>query len=110
MARDMAPWLRLVRPYWLGLHLLIGGFSGAIGLCSVVVIFVLLFYADEPLVREDFPSLLRVTAVLLVLAASHGLATWAVWKERAWAWMASLPAWILFGMAAAALVKALNPA
>ncbi len=109
MAQNFAPWPPL-RPYWFGLHLLIGGFAGAIGLCSTVVIFVMLFYAGEPLVQDDFPTLLRVSGVLLILAASHGLAARAIWKKHAWAWMASLPAWILFGLATAALVKALNPA
>lgn len=109
MAQGTAPWLRLVRPYWLATHLLIGGFAGAIGLCAAVVAFIFLFYSSELLVQEDFPALLRVTATLLVLSASHGLAAWALWKERTWAWMASLPAWVLFAMALAALIEALQP-
>lgn len=109
MALHDALWPQL-RPYWFGLHLLIGGFAGAIGLCSTVVMFVMLFYASEPLVQDDFPVLLRVTGVLLILAASHGLAAMAIWKHRAWAWLASLPAWVAFGLATAALLQALNPA
>jgi hypothetical protein len=84
------------------LNAIIFGSAAAItfGLLGVVVIFLVL-KGSNPAMSDEFPALLRSSAVFVVLAAVSGASLLALLKTLKWRWLAQTAMWaVLVGIAA----------
>jgi hypothetical protein len=64
------------------------------GLCGVLVIFLVL-KGQYPEMRGEFPSLLKSSAVFLLLAGVSGASLFAALKELRWRWVAQAAMWLI---------------
>jgi hypothetical protein len=64
------------------------------GLCGVLVIFLVL-KGQYPEMRGEFPSLLKSSAVFLLLAGVSGASLFAALKELRWRWLAQAAMWLI---------------
>jgi len=77
------------------LNAIIFGSSAAIsfGLLGVVVIFLVL-KGSNPVMNDEFPALVRSSAVFAVLATVSGASLWSLLKTRQWRWWAQAAMWM----------------
>jgi hypothetical protein len=77
------------------LNAIIFGSAAAItfGLLGVVVIFLVL-KGSNPALSDEFPALLRSSAVFLVLAGVSGASLLSLLKMLKWRWLAQLAMWV----------------
>lgn len=77
------------------LNAIIFGSAAAItfGLLGVVVIFLVL-KGSNPAMSDEFPVLLRSSAVFLVLAAVSGASLLSLLKTLKWRWLAQVAMWV----------------
>jgi hypothetical protein len=64
------------------------------GLLGVVVIFLVL-KGSNPAMGDEFPALLRSSAVFTVLAAVSGASLLALLKSLKWRWLAQAAMWLV---------------
>jgi hypothetical protein len=77
------------------LNAIVFGSAAAItfGLLGVVVIFLVL-KGGNPAMSDEFPALVRSSAVFAVLAVVSGASLWALLKTRQWRWWAQAAMWM----------------
>lgn len=77
------------------LNAIVFGSAAAItfGLLGVVVIFLVL-KGSNPVMNDEFPALVRSSAVFAVLATVSGASLWALLKTRQWRWWAQAAMWM----------------
>lgn len=77
------------------LNAIVFGSAAAItfGLLGVVVIFLVL-KGSNPALGDEFPALVRSSAVFTVLAVVSGASLWALLKTRQWRWWAQGAMWM----------------
>lgn len=77
------------------LNAIVFGSAAAItfGLLGVVVIFLVL-KGSNPVMNDEFPALVRSSAVFAVLATVSGASLWALLKTRQWRWWAQGAMWM----------------
>ena len=64
------------------------------GLCGVLVIFLVL-KGQYPEMRGEFPSLLKSSAVFLLLSGVSGASLFSALKELRWRWVAQAAMWLM---------------
>jgi hypothetical protein len=77
------------------LNAIVFGSAAAItfGLLGVVVIFLVL-KGSNPVMNDEFPALVRSSAVFAVLAVVSGASLWSLLKTRQWRWWAQASMWM----------------
>ncbi|HVT35828.1 MAG TPA: hypothetical protein VHE37_09600 [Nevskiaceae bacterium] len=95
--------------YLRGFDLVLAAFGATMTITLGVVCIMYRVYIDQsPQMREEFPALLKVTLMFLLLAAAAGLAWQGLRRESAWRWPAqgallAVIAGIIYGIRAVLL-------